>query len=419
MTQFATTVLSTGEAFWSDEATSLPPQIESPWHNYVDLTHVKSLALIPLRTTSAGERAEQEICGALVLESLSDAHFTPAQRARMNLVVHYATPSLLHALDHDRIFLMPVWKALGAWRTHLTTTRIAKLSAFAAVSLAIVLLLTCLPWSFDLAARGKVVPRERWEIFAPENGTIISVPVRHGQTVQAGDLLAQLENTELSVQIANLLGRQRITQEQWQANHRALLDSGRGRPKLHPADENRLSGELLQLKQTLAGIEQELQLLREQESRLAIRAQQAGEVVTWQVEQLLLRRPVQQGQALMSVVNPEGDWELELQVPERRLRHLDAAQLAQPQQPLAVSFMLSNLPGREFSGLVREIERTTEASPEGNVIFVRVTFDKHQLPPLRSDTSVTAKLHCGQRSLGYVWFCDLIETVQTHVLFWL
>jgi hypothetical protein len=50
---------------------------------------------------------------------------------------------------------------------------------------------------------------------------------------------------------------------------------------------------------------------------------------------------------------------------------------------------------------------------------VRVEIDKDTLPPLHDQTTVTAKLYCGRTSVGYAWFCDLIETVQTKVLFWL
>ena len=56
---------------------------------------------------------------------------------------------------------------------------------------------------------------------------------------------------------------------------------------------------------------------------------------------------------------------------------------------------------------------------EGNTVLVRVEVDKDTLPHLHDQTTVTAKLYCGKRSLGYTWFCDLIETVQAKVLFWL
>jgi hypothetical protein len=85
-----------------------------------------------------------------------------------------------------------------------------------------------------------------------------------------------------------------------------------------------------------------------------------------------------------------------------------------------VSFVLSSHPGQTFRGHVIEIEQAAEVrGDEGNTVLVRVAVNKEELPPLHDQTTVTAKLNCGRTSIGYAWFCDLIETVQTKVLFWL
>jgi len=73
-----------------------------------------------------------------------------------------------------------------------------------------------------------------------------------------------------------------------------------------------------------------------------------GQVVTWGVGDTLLRRPVQRGQILMTVVEPEGDWELELYLPEKRLGHLADA-LEDAEQELKVIFMLASHPGQKFA----------------------------------------------------------------------
>ncbi len=36
---------------------------------------------------------------------------------------------------------------------------------------------------------------------------------------------------------------------------------------------------------------------------------------------------------------------------------------------------------------------------------------------LRPGATVTAKVYCGRRSLGYVWFHDLLAFVQSRILF--
>jgi len=428
-------VLATRDVFWhGNERCLLAPQIETPLQRYIDKSHSKAIAILPLRragNASPPVNAASEIFGALIFERMSDDRWTETDKQRASTVVHFATPAVAHALEHDRVFLRGLWMWLGSWRKRLDTNLRLKLAAAAAMLTAIVLTLALFPASFDIAARGKLQPSQRWDIFAPQVGTVIDVPVRHGQMVSAGDVLAQLGSTEIEVQLTELLGRQRVSHEQLEASQRAILDSGRGgRPRLSIAEENRLGGEILQLRQTLIGIEKEIALVRQKQASLTIRAEYSGEVVTWQVEQNLLRRPVQPGQALMTVVDLHGPWELELYLPERRLKHIDAAlarragdvspPVDQPEDSLHVTFMLSTLPGQEFSGRVVEIERTAEVrGEEGNTVLVRVAFEKDDLPPLRSDTTVTAKLHCGRRSLGYVWFCDLLETVQTSVLFWL
>ena len=138
--------------------------------------------------------------------------------------------------------------------------------------------------------------------------------------------------------------------------------------------------------------------------------------MTWKVRDLLLKRPVSRGQGLLTLADPDGPWELELNLPERRLVHVQAAQKGD----LPVTFVLSSHPGDTFRGRVMEIEQAAEVrGEEGNTVLVRVAVEKNELPPLHDQTTVTAKLKCGRSSVGYALFCDVIETIQTKVLFWL
>ena len=123
----------------------------------------------------------------------------------------------------------------------------------------------------------------------------------------------------------------------------------------------------------------------------------------------------------MTIVDPNTDFEIELEMPERRLSHLlDAAE--QSDEPLEVTFGLISHPGTEYTGVVTRIDRRLDVhSDEGNAAKVRVKFENQQIGQnlTRSGTRVTAKVHCGTRSIGYVVFHELIETVQSSVLFWL
>ena len=129
-------------------------------------------------------------------------------------------------------------------------------------------------------------------------------------------------------------------------------------------------------------------------------------------------RPVQRGQVLMTIADPSGEWELELQVHERQIRHvLEAERQAEATEVL---FTLKSHPGEEFTGRLVEVQRMAEVrGDEGNAVLVRVAIDKRQLPEVPSETTVVAKLHCGSRSLGYVWFGELLDKLAAVRFRWL
>src|SRR4029078_10671638 len=103
---------------------------------------------------------------------------------------------------------------------------------------------------------------------------------------------------------------------------------------------------MLQLQQESQNIERELALVRDKQRQLTVVAPQRGQVVTWKVRDLLLSRPVARGQGLLTRATPEGAWERELNLPERRLMHVQGAQ--RNSKTIPVSFVLSSHPGQTF-----------------------------------------------------------------------
>jgi hypothetical protein len=145
-------------------------------------------------------------------------------------------------------------------------------------------------------------------------------------------------------------------------------------------------------------------------------------IVTWQVRDLLLLRPVEKGQVLMSVADKTGPWELEIKMPDDRLGHINraAAEARQAGRELEVDYILATDPGTRHYGTVKEIHEQAEVrGEEGNTVLVRVTIDpsRHEKEELGAGASVTARISCGKRSLGYVWFHDVLAFIQTQVLF--
>jgi len=65
----------------------------------------------------------------------------------------------------------------------------------------------------------------------------------------------------------------------------------------------------------------------------------------------------------MSVADPNGEWELEIHMPEDRIGHVALAQKDyQPQLP--VQFILATNPGVQHTGVVEEVHAHAEVRPE-------------------------------------------------------
>lgn len=417
--RLATAVTAARRPLWyKGDRHDLPPQIDGPLHDYLDQSHSKLLGVIPLYRPQDEADDEQaaitsEPLGALIVEQLADSRINEGLIERTEIVAAHSSAALANALEHEGLFLMPLWKTLGKAKWIVQARTLPKTIAVLAVIAAAITALVLVPADFDLAAKGKLQPAVRREVFAPLDGVVIDVPVRHEDEVSPGAVLARLANNELDVQIANLLGRKRRTQERIVSLSRAQFDQ-----RLTVEQANQIAGEQLELAQTAESTERELALLRQQRDALILRSEMAGQVVTWDVGGTFLRRPIQRGQILMTVVDPSGDWELELYMPEKRMGHLAAA-LADAERELKVVFMLASHPGKEFDGRVVDLHRVAEVrGEEGNTVLVRVAIDKSTLPELRSETTVTAKVRCGKRSVGFVVFHELIETIHTKLLFW-
>lgn len=423
-------VLKAREPFWHAHGSGeVPPQIENALNAYLDQSHARLLGVIPLVEAAAHSdkpvrASELPLIGALVVEQLSDDRPTADLTSRVELVAQHSASALAAVKQHQSVLFLPLWKALGSLGVVGTLRAIPKTLLGIAVLAAIIVGLFFVPADFEVAARGKLQPVERREVFAQIAGVVDQLHVRHGAFVEAGQTIAELSSHDLEEELTALLGEQSTVSEQLAATQRALLDNRNNMgSRLTAADENRLNAELIELDQRQKNLERELALFRQKQQQLKVIAPTSGQVVTWKVEQQLLHRPVERGQALLSIADPAGPWELELYVPERRLLHLaEARQLpansARP--PLDVTFTLASHPGQTFHGQVIEIEQTAQVRGEdGNTILVRVQLDKTQLPELHDQVTVTGKLYCGERSLGFVWFCDLIETVQSKILFWL
>lgn len=417
-------VIRSRSPVWYAGDQELPPQIEQPIHNYIDCSHTRMLAVIPIYPPADAKPDRQDEpfdpIGAIVIEQLKDSIVTPSLENRANMVALHAQSAIANAREHRQIFLLPLWKTLGKAAGLFQGTRLLKTLLVLTVVAAVVMTLAMFPYSFGLGAKGSLIPEQRHHVFAKTEGTIVGLDVSdNGDTmVDQGQVLAWMENSELDLSISNLAGKiAKAREEVISAN--LQIQNSNGRESLSLFERIELENRARQASQLVISLENEKSIREKERQELQVLAPAAGRVIDWNLNQKLMHRPIEKGQKLMTVIDPKTRWLLELEMPERRLHHLFRTMSDNP-HPM-VHFGLLSRPGLEFEGRVIRVDQKLEVySDEGNTALVLVEFDNSQLDPelLRSETRVNAQVLCGNESLGYVIFHELIETVQSTWLFW-
>ena len=433
-------VAKAGDPLWHpDPARELPPQIEEELEHYIDESHATALVVIPLEKprptpvvkpggvdavavakAEAAPRAAPEPIGALVAEWFQSAAVDAGRRARVELVAEHGKVALSNALAHTSLPLYPLLDLAGKSRVLTTARNLPRTVGAALATLAALAALVFVPAELRLEGKGTLEPVHRREVFAGIDGVVerLEPGLEHGAAVKHGQLLAQLRNTELDVAIEDVKGRKLSSLEQLESTKRRLLED----KKITPEERNQLAGRRAQLDREIASYDNQLRIYESKTRDLEVRSPIDGVIVTWQVRDRLLLRPVEKGQSLMSVADKTGPWELEIHMPDDRLGHVNraAAEARKAGRDLAVDYILATDPGTRHHGTVKEIHEQAEVRGEqGNTVLVRVTIDpeRHEKEELGAGASVTARIACGKRPLGYVWFHDLLSFIQTQVFF--
>ena len=143
-------------------------------------------------------------------------------------------------------------------------------------------------------------------------------------SVAANAVLLEMRSPELELESQRVQGEFDTTQKRLSAIESSLLEINAAKER----DEtrfNQLAAEQQELQQVRASQQEQLALLRRQRDQLVVHAPMAGTITTWDLEQLLLNRPVQRGQQMLNVANLDGPWVAELKVPDDHIGHvLDA-----------------------------------------------------------------------------------------------
>ncbi len=424
--KLATAVVKTGEDVWySGDTSDMAPQVEAALEAYVDESHTKAMAILPLTEprdaeegiAGVGERAPAEVIGALLVEQMVDSRTPDGFLQRVEVVRSHSATALANALEHEGLFLMPLWRLLGKGTKLFRGRTLPKTIAISTAAVALLAFLCFFPVDFTLQGNGKLRPKLRQPVWAEIPGEVQQVLVEHDSPVRKGQPLVILKSRELEKQIAEVSGQLGESIKDRQSTNLELFDS----KKLTDVEKAQKESKVLQLNERIVALREQLRLRLEQQKLLEVLSPMDGRVVTWNLEERLLGRPVNRGENLLEVADPTKDWELEVMMPESRMGHIAEAAAASNGK-LPVTFILATNPEKYLEGQVEEVHRSAEVrGDEGNTVLIRVSFDQQKLRETIGDPKIgagaTAKIHCGKRSIGYKYLHDLVNFVRAKILF--
>ncbi len=425
----ATAVVAANEPIvYVGDSSRLAPQVEAALEEYVDAAHTKALAVYPLIPRRVDENDADETerdkivvdppFGALIVEQIEDARISEHTTRRVEIVVEHARVAIGNSLEHNSIFLAPVWRAIGKSKVLVAARNLPKTISISLAILAAILALVFVPWNFNMHCDGSLEPLVRRNIFAREAGKIDEVLVRHGESVVEGQTLLILSNNELEAERQKNSGELNETQKQILALKEASYQA-------KDAERIRVAGQLAQYQEREKTLLLQQRILNARRDDLTIKSPIAGTVMTFDLKNKLDGRPVQPGQILMEIARPEDGLLLELQMPEKRMGHVDdylrKLRAGDPEAALKAKFVLMLDPSKNYDAtVVEEHDRAENRGAEETTVQMRAEIDAPESLPegTRAGAGVSAKIYCGKRPLGYVCFNEMVAFLQKTVLFW-
>lgn len=420
----ATASVSANVPLWlTGETEGLAPEIVRRVNDYMDEAHSRTLAVIPL-VKLPEENGELEFkpqarfkprkLGALIVEYFDEDVSQNKVLDSVQLITQHAQLASANAIEHDQIFMRPLWKRMGDLSWFLFHDHFAKTMTGLAALLLLTLYLVIVPAELKMRVSGVIQPSERRNIFAQTDGVVNQIMFDQGDVVSAGETLVVLENVDLTMSIQDIEGQLDVVKSEL-GMIAANISNSRD---LSEADTNSLFGQKEQRTKQKSNLETRLALLKQKQKMLTIKSPIAGTIVTWDAKNRLTDLPISTNQHVLAVANFDGDWQAELRIPQNQVGYVVAALDESKNEPLNVEFRVATNPNLLFEGkLVRLADRTDQGEsgvPEFRAI---VAADVSELKELRPGAGLTAKIFCGRRSTGFVWFYQVIDFMRTRVFF--
>lgn len=268
------------------------------------------------------------------------------------------------------------------------------------------------PYPFSIESDAILEPVSRRAIHASVDGFIDELFVEDGQSIKVGQVLARLRSPMLELQIEETIGQIRAFIEKRDGLRVAVNQLSLSSPDSE-ATQTRLSADILLLDTQEKLVKEKLAFLTQEKNKLAIESPIDGVIVSRELRQELESRPLRRGDTLFSVVNLEGEWQLDARVADRDSGYLIRHYQDSKQD---VTFVFDSLPEEQFQGTITKISSVMENS-SGKESFLHVFMSIEGKIARKAHVGANARVFfiCGSQPTWFVWCRPLVEALQKRV----
>ena len=259
-----------------------------------------------------------------------------------------------------------------------------KLKVFSACALLLLVVSALFNGVHRVTAPASIEGKVRHMLVAQQHGYIKHAEARAGDVVTKGQLIAQLDDSDLRLEIRKWQGEKNKLQKLYQE-------------ALALRDRTKLSVTMAQLEQTQA----ELELVEGKLTRIRLRSPIDGLLVSGDYSQSL-GAPVETGQILFEVA-PLDSYIVVIEVDEFDVADFEAGKPGH--------LVIAALPRTTFAVTVRKVVPVAVAEEGRNYFRVEATLDE-PTPMLRPGMQGVAKIEMGQRKLLWIWTHAIVDRLR-------
>ncbi|MEE8583976.1 MAG: HlyD family efflux transporter periplasmic adaptor subunit [Acidobacteriota bacterium] len=378
------------EALDQDAPTRFPPPSkQSAAQRRVVRSH-RELCLasgLPRTALTLPLRSGGGTVGAITLEREADRPFSESEEAMLEATAELLGPLIEIQHKEDRFIGVKLIDSLRFAASRLLGPGHVGAKAAALSLLAVALFFSLAQWEYRVSADCLVEAEVQRVAAAPFDGFLHQAPVRAGDLVSRGQLMARLDDRQLQQRRIEVLERLRQSEQRYR---QALGE--------HQASDARILSSLVDQ------VKAELALLEDLIEQTHIRAPFDGVVVRGDLSRQM-GAPVQRGDVLFEVA-PLDRFLLVLEVDER-----DIGELQEGQQGY---FRLLSRP-HETHPLEVSLITPVSSAEEGANVF-RVEARLQEAPPwLRPGMEGVAKVHIDRRLILWIWTHRVVDFIRIHL----